>query len=130
MRRTTLLAVLTVWIALAATPAVAATQGGLFTVSCPGIDVSGHEAGWGAAMLVDSGEGVELGSVAHFWSLTQETWVNPKKIPATGKPDAVGWLDYPGEHHDAISGCTGTLEWYFLGDHYWAKLYDLEVSFT
>lgn len=133
MRRTASLAALVALMLVAFAPPVAAdpgSQGALFTVSCPGIKVAGHEAGWGAAMLVDSGTGVEPGSVAHLWSGTQATWVNPKKVPATGKADAYGSWSFTGERPGAIFGCTGTLDWYFLGDHYRAKLCDLEVTFT
>lgn len=132
MRRTVTLGAIALVIMPFGAPSAAdpGSQGAFFTVACPGISASGHEAGWGAAMLVESGTGVSVGSAAHLWSGTQGTWVNPKKIPATGRPDYYGSWSSAGEHPGAVSAYTGTLDWYFLGDRYWARIYDLEVTFT
>lgn len=133
MRRTLLLLAMTVLaLAMLAPPAGAGGRPdfGHFTVTCEGIYASGRVLGWGGVKLVESAEGIPLQSVAIFWSGSQETWVNPGVIPPTTDPDAVGWWAYPGPHARLVSPCEGTLEWHFLGDHYFAQLHEMEVMFT
>jgi hypothetical protein len=94
-----------------------------FTLACPGgISASGHEAGWGGALLIEAGSGVPVPGVASAWAFDQETYRNGDHV-------ASGSVDFPGVHSGAVTGCMATLWWNLLGYSYRAELTNMEVTF-